>query len=510
MKKFLNFFKIVIVVVGLGLLLIETSTFFRRLFTSDIVCQNNLTAYHFGSVLKDFKTPHINTDGLIFASSTNQNPPSAERYLRITTETPLLKTSNDLDTSTQNTLFLLPKSYFVRILRETTLKSGEDGYYVRYNTYEGYAVKTAFSTTMSDNTTMQNGIEITLNADAGSYLRATPEILDTNRTKLIPASTSGLILVGKIYGDTPSDGSSNLWYFVEYSSGPTTTYTGYIYSERCILSKPLVDLVLDSDKSETTASATTTPENELNDTSSTTTETIQSTPNANTNPGLIVIALIFIIPIVVIFIMLVKKPKRIYETNELMSEIDEDFNPETTNFTFPKTIPAKIRAKHEQKALKFKTREIDKLSRFVKVDTSLETAKAFDDNDNSYDRITTPQTDIKSIENAIEKPPSVKERPVTLPQNPPKSSSPVDTPETYKKPSPISKLFQRFHNSSEKKRQITKNRKRDRFMPTVLSSDDYFEYADAFELSPPIDSHFVFATKTKPAKTRTGKKINKY
>ncbi|MBP3631275.1 MAG: hypothetical protein J6J23_07365, partial [Clostridia bacterium] len=458
-------------------------------------------------------------------------------------------------------------------------------------------------------TTSQSGIEITLFDDAGTYLRATPEILDTNTLVLIPASTGGLTLIGKIYGDTPSDGSSNLWYFVEYSTGPTTTHTGYVYSERCNLSKPLTDLVLDTDLPETSTSPDT--NQALSDTSTTSNPDKTLDANLTTTPTLMwIVAIIFIIPIIIVFIMLVKRPRRLADDYDLIANNNGD----NINFEFDEAYAPTIKKSNSRTFPKFKTTKLDELSRFIKLDTTIETAKPLDPtesmtnfnelpNQNPNNLKTTinpkiatniPRKPIKFAKNIRFSPKSLCNSPKT-PSYPPKNPSypprtlensidfanylqdndnyltknstftpefdvnlpkalenssfpqvvddftPTSTknhqssaknpeeypinnqkytlsadnstfsPEKYtKKPKKYTHFFSSILNRKQKNQKINKNRKRDEFRPSVLSSDDYFEFADSFELTTPMNSHLVFNSKKPPATIRSGKKINKH
>ena len=521
MKKFFNVFKITLLMIVLSLLLVEAGAFLRNLFTNQLnVWQKNLTTS---------TTKHEKLD-LVFASSGT--------HKRIIEDTPLLKTTNDIDTSHTNTLFILPKSYFVKVIREVTLDSGASGYYVRYNTYEGYAVGSAFLGAMSDNSTMQSGINITLAGDAGTYLRSEPIISDNNKLKLIPATTNGIILIGKIYGDTPSDGNNNIWYFVEYSSGPTTTYTGYIYSERCSLSSPLVDLVLDEDRA---------PQVEQPPADNTITSDANITNSENLNAsismssGLMwIIAIIFIIPTIVIFIMLIKKPRKTLSNEEVIANVasqnlsnTKSLNSNAFKFEFDENImPTHIPHSKHKRDIKFRNQNFDKLARFVKFDTSLESAEAFDSGTDNYDNIinmtnpATPYTNRDENNNLSPKSTLIKPKKVNF------FSSAKEYPNSkLSPPKPNPTPFDSFNPGSEGKfenaiydthkpkprkaskkllrSRTEKNRKRATFNSGILASDDYFEFADSFDNTTPINSHYVFENKTTRETKKSGKKINR-
>lgn len=241
---------------------------------------------------------------------------TANRYLEILVDTPLFKTTTDDDQNLAEIYFLLPKSYYVEVIKECTLDSGALGYKVNYGDFSGFARASDLSTEYSSTSTTQIGTEITLYSDAGTYIRSTPTISD-NRIRIIPQGTSGIVYLGSIYGDNPSDGTSSLWYLVEYNFGDTSTVLGYIYSERTILSTPLVEL----EKPQVSDNTETAPTTQTADIPQTTQKT---TLSLSISPALKwIIALLFIIPAIVIFLLLVKKPKRqILENDNNKSNLD--------------------------------------------------------------------------------------------------------------------------------------------------------------------------------------------
>lgn len=537
MQKFAKIVMITLVGIILSFLLIETSTFLRKLFTEPPSSwHNNLTNTTTEFDISQPPLVQVKKDKTIFTTLASQpSAQSEKRYLRIKTETPLFKTTDDTNKSPSNILFMLPSSYFVKVIKEVTLESGDKGYYVRYSTYEGYASQSAFYGAMTDITTTQSGIKISLNKDAGSYLRQSPEITDDNKIVLIEKSTSGIILIAKTYGDTPSDGSTNEWYFVEYSKGPTTTYTGYIYAERCDLEKPLENLVLESDK---TTSEEQNGSEILAGTTATTTESETTKDLAlESNKLLWIVCVVFMIPVVLIFIMIVKKPKRI-DYLEDGENIEGKFQ---DNFHFDEQISPQI-LKNDHKKLKFKSNNIENLSKFVKPNISLEISKEFSPGNqpepdhskgNDYYLITktaSPQTfhaknQNQNINHTIE--PTILEN--ATPERQRKASENAITtsmqglksfwgekeedtfngPQNHKSTWSFSKMIKKLKSKNTISKRISKNRARDAFHPGIIASDDYFEFADSFELTTPINNHYILG-KTKPHShlKRQGKRIN--
>lgn len=310
-----------------------------------------------------------------FTTTNNESYQTKE----ILSTTPLYKTTTDDPQNLANIYFFLPKTYYVEILNSCKLDSGADGFFVRYGETEGYCLSSSLSADFSTITTTQSGITLKMYPDAGTYIRSTPSIAD-NKIRIIPQSTSGIIYIGSISGDTPTDGTTNTWYYVEYNISDTKTVLGYIYSERGILSAPLTELTH-------TNQTPTTPE-------ASKTENTATTPTADTNinpslnlsvsPALKwVIALLFIIPVIVIFALLIKKPRKNadlvqdFANSEANFPTDEDLIPEFNDTTSP--------SKPNRKKVKFSS----KIDPFVKFSTTLETSSEL-----------TPENSAESTNNA--------------------------------------------------------------------------------------------------------------
>lgn len=282
----------------------------------------------------------------------------------ILSTTPLYKTTTDDPQNLANIYFLLPKTYYVEILNSCKLDSGADGFFVRYGETEGYCLSSSLSADFSTITTTQSGITLKMYPDAGTYIRSTPSIAD-NKIRIIPQSTSGIIYIGSISGDTPTDGTTNTWYYVEYNISDTKTVLGYIYSERGILSAPLTELTR-TNQTPTTPEASKT---ENTDTTPTADTNINPSLNLSVSPALKwVIALLFIIPVIVIFALLIKKPRKNadlvqdFANSEANFPTDEDLIPEFNDTTSP--------SKPNRKKVRFSS----KIDPFVKFSTTLETS----------------------------------------------------------------------------------------------------------------------------------------
>ena len=308
-----------------------------------------------------YTTTKPTTYAQAFFTTTNNESYQTKEIL---STTPLYKTTTDDPQNLANIYFFLPKTYYVEILNSCKLDSGADGFFVRYGETEGYCLSSSLSADFSTIATTQSGITLKMYPDAGTYIRSTPSIAD-NKIRIIPQSTSGIIYIGSISGDTPTDGTTNTWYYVEYNISDTKTVLGYIYSERGILSAPLTELTRPNQ-------TPTTPE-------ASKTENTATTPTADTNinpslnlsvsPALKwVIALLFIIPVIVIFALLIKKPRKNadlvqdFANSEANFPTDEDLIPEFNDTTSP--------SKPNRKKVKFSS----KIDPFVKFSTTLETS----------------------------------------------------------------------------------------------------------------------------------------
>ena len=316
-----------------------------------------------------------------FCKINNLQSEPTTNFHEINENTPLYKTTTDDPQNLAGIYFILPKTYFVEVLNSQKLDSGEDGLLVRYNGYEGYCKKSALSKTPTQNSQTQSGITLKMYSDAGTYIRQTPEIAN-NKIRIIPQSTTNIIFIGTINGDTPTDGTTDVWYFVEYNISDTKTVLGYIYSERAILSSPLTERL--QPITENTPQSTTTPT--LSDSEN---EKLPTTSlNLSASPTLKwIIALLFIIPIVIIFTLLIKKPRK-------TSDFIENFaNSPQNNTNYPTDedlIPEFCDTKNPSKPKAYKfSKEINP---FVKFSTTMETANELAPNKNLQNHLQTNQT----------------------------------------------------------------------------------------------------------------------
>ena len=400
MKKLNSNFVFFILLMFFSLLVIFSSLFFKKLMLTGSIhancglyntkitifsrknttnfclsCQNLTPQNH-----TQTKFSSIDISPIFCKINNSQSEPTAN-FHEINEYTPLYKTTTDDPQNLAGIYFILPKTYFVEVLNSQKLDSGEDGLFVRYNGYEGYCKQSALGKTPTQNSQTQSGITLKMYSDAGTYIRQTPEIAD-NKIRIIPQSTTNIIFIGTINGDTPADGTTNVWYFVEYNISDTKTVLGYIYSERAILSSPLTERP--QPITESTEQSTTTPT-----LSATEKEKLPTTSlNLSASPTLKwIIALLFIIPIVIIFTLLIKKPRK---TSDFIENFANSPQNSTSYPTDEDLIPEFCDTKNTKKPKAYKFSK--DINPFVKFSTTMETANELTPNTNPQDNFQNNQT----------------------------------------------------------------------------------------------------------------------
>lgn len=237
---------------------------------------------------------------------------SEYKFVKILSDTPLYK-NNDLT----HEIIRLPSGYFAKELSRTNNLSR-----VEYNGTIGYInnLDTTYATIKNGNA--YKSATLYTRSDAGTHLRTAPTTT-SDKTYLIPAGST-LSFVGEISGDIPTDGTSPVWYYVHFNSGDTTTHTGYIYSERTIITN------ISSPPEVVTSTETTL-------------STQTSTPNTNTDipqnlttplsSGLkIFLIILFAVLGVIIFALLLISPKS--------EKLNKKTNNQTSSSIPPSQIPA--------------------------------------------------------------------------------------------------------------------------------------------------------------------------
>ena len=152
-------------------------------------------------------------------------------YAKVKSGCVLYKSSNTTLNDPENLLFEIPESYFVTILQEK-----DNLVKVKYDSFVGY-VDSQFLSAVNFTPKVQTlkNITFSISPDAGTQLKSEPSTESSSQTLItIPANTTNINYIAKVSSVTPIGGTSDVWFFAQYSpeTNPTSVYTGYIYSER--------------------------------------------------------------------------------------------------------------------------------------------------------------------------------------------------------------------------------------------------------------------------------------
>ena len=156
---------------------------------------------------------------------------SSQTFVKAKANCLFFKTSNISDTSLENIYFEIPETYFALIISSNS----QTFYQVKYSNIIGYVSQdrvkiVSFTPTKPE----PDKLTFSIKPDAGTQLRSTPKIDNTNTTCSLPSSTQNLTYIARISAEVPTDGSSSIWIYCEYCPeySPTKIYYGYVYSER--------------------------------------------------------------------------------------------------------------------------------------------------------------------------------------------------------------------------------------------------------------------------------------
>jgi len=123
-------------------------------------------------------------------------------------------------------MFLLEKSYFVKVLEQTN----ENFLKVKYLNFEGYVSKDSVEHILEIPTVcyLEN---ITFDLLENANLRNLPLTSSTSKINCtIKADTKNIEYIGKIAGEESIAGLGNIWYYCKYTSVNNVEFYGYIYS----------------------------------------------------------------------------------------------------------------------------------------------------------------------------------------------------------------------------------------------------------------------------------------
>lgn len=234
---------------------------------------------------------------------------SAREYVQFLSDTSLYSDSN-----LTKPLFTLPTGYYAEVLSKTDKIAR-----ITYNSTNGFIEltdKIEITTNVPTRTFFMTA-DIETEPDAGTHLRLEPNTT-SHKVALIPPS-SKLEFIGKIEGTTPTDGTSNLWYYVHFNSGETTTHTGYVYSERVQINSGMETRTPQIFTTETSAPAST-PELNQHPTQS-------ELPPTQISSGLKIFLIILFVTLgVIIFALLLISPKKALKTSKVTTKLTPDEN----------------------------------------------------------------------------------------------------------------------------------------------------------------------------------------
>lgn len=127
----------------------------------------------------------------------------------------------------ENSLFNLPSTYFVTLLRI----ENEDFYYAKYKDVYGYVLKR--EVTVMDGTPLNPYANATFRifCPGGFGLYTKPNLVENNKLTTIPYLTENITYYGSFNGVQAVPDKSNEWYYCKYNDG--TAYYGYVYSVFC-------------------------------------------------------------------------------------------------------------------------------------------------------------------------------------------------------------------------------------------------------------------------------------
>ena len=142
----------------------------------------------------------------------------------------ILYKSEDMNNDINNIYFVVPETYFVSVLEVVSDACMK----VQYGSYVGFAsTETLIVATFIPIVKTLDNIKFDIKETSGTQIWSAPSSSSNKILTTIPAGTKNVNYISFAYGDIPSGGESNLWYYVSYtpSSNSTNVYEGYVYSE---------------------------------------------------------------------------------------------------------------------------------------------------------------------------------------------------------------------------------------------------------------------------------------
>lgn len=220
---------------------------------------------------------------------------SKDEYARIIESAPLYTTKSKSD----SIYFYVPESYFVIIKTK-----GEEMIEVSYDGITGYMeAKYLESVNFTPTEPYDNKRTLSIKKDSSTYLKSSPTI-DSDTLKILECGRENIKYYGKVKGSTPPDGITDIWYYVVIYESATKVHFGYVYSER---TENLTEF-----QKNTEGIVEPTPEISLPTLSNDVTVLEEAEEEIKEmNPLTKWLLIIFLtLPTVLIFILLIKKPKK--------------------------------------------------------------------------------------------------------------------------------------------------------------------------------------------------------
>ena len=223
-------------------------------------------------------------------------------FAKIDKDTLLYKTSDITSASEENVYFILPKTYFVEVL---SLAESSSVCKVKYNDIVGF-VETSAITKVDYTPALPHYFSYATLCDGYStHIRSTPSSqTDSNKTSLLTPETQNILVLGWVYGNTPNDGVSKLWYYCKAQTSDTIVQVGYVYSERLTLENQFLP------STEEAPAPVTTPTSGNNYTTDTDFAPSTASPTGLNKESAIILVIVFSIPILAIFLLLAIPSKR--------------------------------------------------------------------------------------------------------------------------------------------------------------------------------------------------------
>ncbi len=149
-------------------------------------------------------------------------------YAKVLADCVLFKSST-LNYDLENVYFIIPETYFVTVLD----KVSDSCCKVQYDKFVGFVEsdKLIFATFVP---VIKNLTDVTCDIEksSGTQVWSSPTSF-SNVLTVISAGTKNIKYIAKVFGDIPSGGESNLWFYIAYTPpfNSTNVYEGYVYSE---------------------------------------------------------------------------------------------------------------------------------------------------------------------------------------------------------------------------------------------------------------------------------------